>query len=411
MKPTEDGTQETVIVGWYEHALVHRYYQNSFRSPFGLDRDFFVTAKAEDCYLLPEGKRAYTIGRAAVDGKGRGFGQSNVWYADSEYARENIVPEVVAYLEANRAWRINRIDADFMAPADVSVPLTEKENKLADEYYDDSEYMKFLPLGYRAYAKDPTGDNAYFMAAAMKGLHQYDKAIEWFFKVIELEGDSWDVTSNLPYLYMECDRHGEAIETATKLLSFAEANDPAIDSHSFLESFSLNRNADTKAESTITPPETRGNCTEAGTSFAAKRCRKLPVYVAAPIKIIIHNGLILSVSITCLRVSICSRSNVNAKIIKLKIAVSAQEMTVKLISSTDCALVWCALAITPVKPFKKKIARQSAKKTIFLFVDCFCPSFALESDCEIACKIMKHVKRTVPIPCATETGSFKHQTP
>ena len=68
LKPTEDGTQETVIVGWYEHALVHRYYQNSFRSPFGLDRDFFVTAKAEDCYLLPENKRTYTIGRAAVDG-------------------------------------------------------------------------------------------------------------------------------------------------------------------------------------------------------------------------------------------------------------------------------------------------------------------------------------------------------
>lgn len=228
LKPTEDGTQETVIVGWYEHALVHRYYQNSFRSPFGLDRDFFATAKAENCYLLPESKRTYTIGRAAADGKGKGFGQSNVWYADSEYARENIVPEVVAYLEANRVWRINRIDADFMAPADVSVPLTEKENELANEYYDDSEYMKFLPLGYRAFENNATADNAYFMAASMKGLHQYEKAIGWFFRVIELEGDSWDVTSNLPYLYMECDRHGEAIETATKLLSFAEANDPAI---------------------------------------------------------------------------------------------------------------------------------------------------------------------------------------
>ena len=187
-----------------------------------------MTAKAENCYLLPENKRTHTIGRAAVDGKGKGFGQSNVWYADSDYARENIVPEVVAYLEANRVWRINRIDMDFMAPADVSVPLSEKENELADEYYNDSEYMKFLPLGYRAVENDPTGDNAFFMAVAMKELRQYDKAIEWFSKVIELEGDSWDVTSNLPYLYMESDRNIEAIEVATKLLSFDKANEPAV---------------------------------------------------------------------------------------------------------------------------------------------------------------------------------------
>ena len=228
LKPTEDGTQETVIVGWYEHALVHRYYQNSFRSPFGLDRDFFVTAKAEDCYLLPENKRSYTIGRAAVDGKGKGFGQSNVWYADSEYARENIVPEVVAYLEANKTWRINRIATDFLEPVDVATPLTEKENALADEYYDDNEYVKFLPLGYRAYIHNPIADNAYFIAAALKELHQYEKAIEWFSKVIELEGDSWSVTSNLPYLYMECAKPTEAIATATKLLTFAEADELAV---------------------------------------------------------------------------------------------------------------------------------------------------------------------------------------
>ena len=227
LKPAEDGTQETVIVGWYEHALVHRYYQESFRSPFGLDRDFFVMAKAEDCYLLPENKRTYTIGRAATDGKGKGFGQSNVWYADSEYAKENIVPDVMAYLEANRACRINRIEADYMEPANVSVPLTEKENAQADEYYDDGEYMKFLPLGYRAFANAPTADNAYFMAVAMKELHQYEKALAWFSKVIELEGDSWGVTSNLPYLYMECEKPAEAIKASYKLLTFSEAEEPA----------------------------------------------------------------------------------------------------------------------------------------------------------------------------------------
>ncbi len=228
LKPSDEGTKETVIVGWYEHAQVYRYYQNSFRSPFGLDRDYFVTAKAEDCYLLPETERTFTISRASADGKGKGFGQSNVWYAGSDYAKENIVPEVMAYLQASRSHRINRIDADYLAPADISVPLSEKENELADEYYRDSEYMKFLPLGYRAYSNDPTGDNAFYLAVAMKELHQYQKAIEWFAKVIELEGDSWDSTSNLPYLYMECKQYDKAIEVANKLLSFTEATESAV---------------------------------------------------------------------------------------------------------------------------------------------------------------------------------------
>ena len=29
LKPNTDGAQETVIVGWYEHAVAYRYYQNS----------------------------------------------------------------------------------------------------------------------------------------------------------------------------------------------------------------------------------------------------------------------------------------------------------------------------------------------------------------------------------------------
>ena len=52
-----------------------------------------------------------------------------------------------------------------------------------------------------------------------------------------------------------------------------DANAPPIDIHSLRDNFSLKIKNDTRAESTITPPETSGNCTEAGTSLAAKRCR------------------------------------------------------------------------------------------------------------------------------------------
>ena len=219
LKPSGD----TVIVGWYEHATVSRYYQSSMGTPFGLSRDYFVWAKAEDCYLLPEEDRSYVIGRASTDGKGRGFGQSNFWYADSEYAKENIVPDVLTYLSGNKYLRINKTNASFSAPSNVTIPLSEEEDALASEYFDGNEYAKFLPLGYRAFHANPTGDNAYFIATALKALHQYTEAVTWYRKVIEMEGDSWDATSNLPYLLMECGDFDAAIKVATQLLALPEA--------------------------------------------------------------------------------------------------------------------------------------------------------------------------------------------
>ena len=220
-KPSGD----TVIVGWYEHATVYRYYQDSMGTPFGLARQYFVEANADDCYLLPEDQRNYVIGRAATDGKGRGFGQSNFWYADSEYAKENIVPNVVTYLQSSRSLRINKTNYAFMPPVNVNAPLTEAEDTQASTYFDENDYMAFLPLGFRAFQANPTGDNAYYLAASLKGLHQYNAAIEWFMKAIEIEGDSWDTTSNLPYLMTEAGRYAEAIDVTQKLLTFSEAKE------------------------------------------------------------------------------------------------------------------------------------------------------------------------------------------
>lgn len=224
LKPSGD----TVIVGWYEHATVYRFFQSKCGTPFGLTRDYFVQAKADDCYLLPESKRSYVIGRAATNGTGKGFGQSNIWYADSDYAKENLIPDVVAYLQECRADRINKTNSDYLPPANVNVALNEEEDAMASKYFDENEYMAFLPLGYRAFQAVPTGDNAYFIAAALKGLHQYDASVAWFEKAIEIEGDTWDITSNLPYLLTEAGRYAEAITAANKLLTFSEAEEPSV---------------------------------------------------------------------------------------------------------------------------------------------------------------------------------------
>ena len=216
---------ETVIVGWYENATIYRHYQFSVGTPIGLDRCYFAVADAADCYLLPEDQRTYAIGRASAWGKGYGFGESNFWYADSKIAKTDIIPEVLNYLHANRKFRINRTNDMFLPRVDVSKPLSAKEDQLATGYYNIGDFYAFLHLGYRAFHNAPTADNAYDLAYALKELHQYRAAVEWYRKVIELEGESWEVNSCLPYLLMESCRWEEAAAEAEHLLTFSEAEE------------------------------------------------------------------------------------------------------------------------------------------------------------------------------------------
>ena len=222
-------SNETVIVGWYENATVYRYYQESVFTPiYGIERWYFAKARAEDCYLLPEEYRIFTIGRASVKGKGKGFGQNNYWFAESSYARTELIPEVTEFIEAHREKRINRIREDFSEPDNVAEILTPEESETADELYNNNEFFEFLPYGYRLYHEVENADCAYFLGTALVGLHQYSLAVSWYNKVIEIEGKSWDVNSLMPYLYQQCGRYDEAVDCAVALLEFDETKEEKV---------------------------------------------------------------------------------------------------------------------------------------------------------------------------------------
>lgn len=212
---------KTVIVGWYENATMYRFYQQSIcTTATGIDRYYFVKAKSEDCYLLPEELRIFEIGRASILGMGKGFGQQNYWYADSEYAKTNLIPKVLEFLENHRKSRINRVDSFFKEPDNLSVSLTDEEQKVADTYYYNSEYDKFLPLAYRSFYNTKLADDAFFIATALKELYQFKEAVTWYEKTLEIEGESWDLFSNLVYLYEQVKEYEKAIEIAHKLLKY-----------------------------------------------------------------------------------------------------------------------------------------------------------------------------------------------
>lgn len=220
---------KTVIVGWYKNATMFRDYQISDFTPVtGIDRFYFAKAKSEDCYLLPESLRIFEIERAAKAGKGKGFGQQNYWYAESEYAQKTLIPKVLEFMEAHKQERINRLDDFFAEPSNINEPLTEEEQKKADFYYDSGLYDDYLPLGYRSFATTKFTDDAFFIAASLRALHQFKRSVEWYEKVLQIEGDSWDVLTQLVYLYQQVKQHAQSTQTALKLLTYPDSKDSTI---------------------------------------------------------------------------------------------------------------------------------------------------------------------------------------
>jgi MoxR-like ATPase len=86
-----------VIVGWYQNATLFRDYQElpegAGREHDGTPIGFYAAASAEDCVLLPEDARKFSIPR----GKG-GMGQS--WYADQP-EHEGFKARVLEYIKTN----------------------------------------------------------------------------------------------------------------------------------------------------------------------------------------------------------------------------------------------------------------------------------------------------------------------
>lgn len=72
--------KRTVVVGWYKDATVLRG-----RERYN-DLEYNIIAESKDAVLIPEEERTMFIPRATTDGIG--FGQSNIWYANTPESEE-----------------------------------------------------------------------------------------------------------------------------------------------------------------------------------------------------------------------------------------------------------------------------------------------------------------------------------
>ena len=102
------------IVGWYENATMYRVWTTFYDETFGEDdyhTEWLYNFKVDenDVYLIPNDIRNFEVPSAPRAGSGRGMGQSNIWYADSDYARKVFVPQVLVYLDEVRDECIQNI--------------------------------------------------------------------------------------------------------------------------------------------------------------------------------------------------------------------------------------------------------------------------------------------------------------
>lgn len=94
------------VVGWYKHATVWRNIQNwtlEYSDGYEEDRLYNVSAKAENCTLLPSPERTRRIWvvRSAKQTGSYGFGQSMVWYPTEPSAKEYLA-ELIDNIEHYR---------------------------------------------------------------------------------------------------------------------------------------------------------------------------------------------------------------------------------------------------------------------------------------------------------------------
>lgn len=241
---------KNVIVGWYRNATVYRNEHSQEQFP-GLGRRllYCCKAKSEDTILLPMSERKFIIERAKDKGTGMGLGQSNVWFADSDYGRKTFIPQLVDYINSYTGERINRVlnmgainvilsdevagiedvpdekkaevlsekGSDFMEAGDYYRALTFYRTSLK---YDTKNYGANIPIKIQS-------DIYYNIGNALRALHCFDESIKYFEKVVELEGDSEEILGLLIYLYQAAEMDDEALGVANKLLNLVDSSDVA----------------------------------------------------------------------------------------------------------------------------------------------------------------------------------------
>ena len=205
--------KKSVIVGWYRHADVYRY-QHTID-----DMYYNVVAKTENCHLLPENKRNFVIPGAQKNGAGMGMGQSAIWYADSEYAKNEFVPKVFEYIEnyeKNDGEFINKIWTDKEINKKYTGNKSDEELLHLAKNPDTSPEKALLYIN-ASLEYGEAQDKLHIKADILRELFQFTKSIPYYEKAYSLDNSDFKCLAELFDMYRLTGQTEKELETGQLL--------------------------------------------------------------------------------------------------------------------------------------------------------------------------------------------------
>lgn len=122
------------IAGVYDHSLMYRNRESFIDKVFDpTHTEWFHWFKApeENVYLVPHNERTFVVPSATRLGVGKGMGQSSIWYADTDWARENFLPQVNEYLDYVR----EKYPISYLTLRDVSKKISPPQDLTAEQLW------------------------------------------------------------------------------------------------------------------------------------------------------------------------------------------------------------------------------------------------------------------------------------
>lgn len=216
--------QETRIVGWYKNARVYRDFQ--FRRSFtnsNFNLDYNISADAMDCYLLPEENRTFHIERASQSGPGTGLGRSNVWYAESSFARTIVIPKVLEYIEGYKEGYKNSVHTEEdlldMRRNDKRLHYFDYAIKQGLQFYENEEYYRALVCFYSASLVKETSEVLYYLGKTLFFNDRFSKAIEVLTKIEDKTNDKAGVAFEILKCYDLTGNREQTLLYADKIIN------------------------------------------------------------------------------------------------------------------------------------------------------------------------------------------------
>jgi hypothetical protein len=113
-----------IVIGWYNHATVFRAIQSPNTLPLRENYNYNITARTEDCVLLPISKRKFPVGHNIEGVKEGNPGQANAFYVldDQGQAKDTSKP-INAWIE-----KVVKYVSDYNGPK-----ISSKEDEIQED--------------------------------------------------------------------------------------------------------------------------------------------------------------------------------------------------------------------------------------------------------------------------------------